>query len=114
ILSHNISALYGTIAVGFYTLLTMIGGRDSATPVREPIKTVSGSSEAARPPGETHDIGSESKWFGRFAQRPLVDIRWPFVVMAGGALGSGMAAFFWLPAITLLKLTNAGLSSRAD
>jgi len=114
ILSHNITALYGTMAVGFYTLLTMIGGRDSTTPVREPMKTVSGSPELARPPGETHDIGSENKWLGRVAQRPLVDIRWPFIVMAGGALGSGMAAFFWLPAITLLKLTNAGLSSRAD
>ena len=64
-LSHNITALYGTIAIGLYTLLTM----------------------------------SEK--------------RWPLVVMAGGALGSAMAAFFWLPAVTLLKLTNAGLSSRA-
>jgi hypothetical protein len=64
-LSHNITALYGTIAVGLYTLLT------------------------------------------------TSDKRWPFIVMAGGALGSAMAAFFWLPAITLLKLTNAGLSSRA-
>jgi hypothetical protein len=33
--------------------------------------------------------------------------------MAGGALGAAMAAFFWLPAMMLLKLTNAGLSSRA-
>jgi hypothetical protein len=33
--------------------------------------------------------------------------------MAGGALGAAMACFFWLPAMTLLKLTNAGLSSRA-
>ena len=64
-LSHNISALYGTIAVGFYTLLT------------------------------------------------ISDKRWPFIVMAGGALGAAMAAFFWLPAMMLLKLTNAGLSSRA-
>jgi hypothetical protein len=64
-LSHNITALYGTIAIGLYTLLTT--------------------------------------W----------DKRWPLLVMAGGALGSAMAAFFWLPAITLLKLTNAGLSSRA-
>jgi hypothetical protein len=66
VLSHNITALYGTIAIGLYTILT------------------------------------------------TTDKRWPFVVMAGGALGSAMAAFFWLPAITLLKLTNAGLSSRAD
>jgi hypothetical protein len=64
-LSHNITALYGTIAVGLYTLLTMS------------------------------------------------DKRWPFFVMAGGALGAAMACFFWLPAMTLLKLTNAGLSSRA-
>ena len=63
-LSHNIAALYGTIAIGLYTLLTA------------------------------------SK------------IVWPIVVMTGGALGSAMAAFFWLPALTLLKLTNAGLSSR--
>lgn len=64
-LSHNITALYGTMAIGLYTLLTTF------------------------------------------------DKRWPFVVMAGGLLGSAMAAFFWLPAMTLLKLTNAGLSSRA-
>jgi hypothetical protein len=64
-LSHNITALYCTIAIGLYTLLTT--------------------------------------W----------DKRWPLIVMAGGALGSAMAAFFWLPAITLLKLTNAGLLSRA-
>jgi hypothetical protein len=63
-LSHNITALYGTITIGLYTLFTT--------------------------------------W----------DKRWPLLVMAGGALGSAMAAFFWLPAITLLKLTNAGLSSR--
>jgi hypothetical protein len=63
-LSHNITALYGTIAIGLYTLLT------------------------------------------------TTDKRWPFTVMAGGALGSAMAAFFWLPALILLKLTNAGLSSR--
>jgi hypothetical protein len=65
-LSHNITALYGTIAVGLYTVLT------------------------------------------------ASDKRWPFLVMAGGALGSAMAAFFWLPALTLLKLTNAGLASRPD
>ena len=112
-LSHNITALYGTIAVGIYTLLTMIGARDSSTPVRKPIKTVSSSSEPAPPSGETDAIESERKWFGRVIQPPLVDIRWPLIVMAGGALGSAMAAFFWLPAITLLKLTNAGLSSRA-
>lgn len=63
-LSHNITALYGTMAVGLYTLLTTFNKR------------------------------------------------WPFVVMAGGLLGSAMAAFFWLPAMTLLKLTNAGLASR--
>ena len=112
-LSHNITALYGTIAVGLYTLLTMIGARNSSTRVREPIRTVSGSSGPAPPSCESNATESESRWFGRVIQRPLVDIRWPFVVMAGGALGSGMAAFFWLPAITLLKLTNAGLSSRA-
>ena len=112
-LSHNITALYGTIAIGLYTLLTMIGGRNTAMQVTERITTAPGSSEPAPPSGETHDIHPESRWFGRVAQRPLVDIRWPFVVMAGGALGSAMAAFFWLPAITLLKLTNAGLSSRA-
>ena len=64
-LSHNVTALYGTIAVGFYTLLT------------------------------------------------ISDKRWPFIVMTGGAFGAAMAAFFWLPAMILLKLTNAGLSSRA-
>jgi len=64
-LSHNITALYGTIAIGLYTVLT-----------------------------------TSTK-------------RWPFVVMVGGALGAAMASFFWLPAMTLLKLTNAGLSSRA-
>jgi len=64
-LSHNITALYGTIAIGLYTVLTTF------------------------------------------------DKRWPFTVMAGGALGAAMACFFWLPAMTLLKLTNAGLSSRA-
>lgn len=64
-LSHNITALYGTIAIGLYTVLTTF------------------------------------------------DKRWPFSVMAGGALGAAMACFFWLPAMTLLKLTNAGLSSRA-
>lgn len=64
VLSHNITALYGTMAVGLYTLLTTFNKR------------------------------------------------WPFVVMAGGLLGSAMAAFFWLPAMTLLKLTNAGLASR--
>lgn len=66
ILSHNITALYGTIAIGLYTLLTI-------------------------------------------SQK-----RWPFVVMAGGVLGSAMAAFFWLPALTLVKLTNASLPSRVD
>jgi hypothetical protein len=64
-LSHNITALYGTMAIGLYTVLTTF------------------------------------------------DKRWPFSVMAGGALGAAMACFFWLPAMTLLKLTNAGLSSRA-
>lgn len=64
ILSHNITAVYGTIAIGAYVLLTSS------------------------------------------------DKRWPFSVMAAGALGMAMAAFFWLPALTLLKLTNAGLASR--
>ena len=63
-LSHNITALYGTIAMALYALLTM----------REK--------------------------------------RWVLAVMAGGALGAAMAAFFWLPALTLLKLTNAGLPQR--
>jgi len=63
-LSHNITALYCTIVIGLYVLLT------------------------------------------------ISEKRWPFVVMAGGVLGATMAAFFWLPALTLLKLTNAGLPSR--
>jgi hypothetical protein len=66
ILSHNITAVYGTIAIGFYALLT------------------------------------------------ISEKRWPFVVMTGGVLGVSMATFFWLPALTLLKLTNAGLPSRVD
>jgi hypothetical protein len=65
-LSHNITALYGTIAMAFYALLTM----------------------------------SEKRWL--------------LAVMAGGALGAAMVAFFWLPALTLLKLTNAGLPARIE
>jgi hypothetical protein len=34
--------------------------------------------------------------------------------MAGGALGAAMAAFFWIPAMTLVKLTFAGLPQRPD
>ena len=65
-LSHNVIAFYGTIAVGCYVLLT------------------------------------------------TSNMRWPIIVMAGGALGAGMAAFFWLPAMTLVKLTFAGLPERPD
>ena len=64
ILSHNITAVYGTIAIGAYVVFT------------------------------------------------ISDKRWPFSVMAAGALGTAMSAFFWLPALMLLKLTNAGLASR--
>jgi hypothetical protein len=63
-LSHNVIALYGTIAIGAYTLLT------------------------------------------------ISEKRWPFAVMAGGALGATMAAFFWLPALSLVKLTFASLPER--
>jgi hypothetical protein len=63
-LSHNAIALYGTIAIGCYVLLT------------------------------------------------TSNLRWPITVMAGGALGAAMAAFFWLPALELVKLTFAGLTQR--
>ena len=63
-LSHNVIALYGTIAVGCYVLLS------------------------------------------------TSNLRWPITVMAGGALGTAMAAFFWLPAFVLVKLTNASLIHR--
>jgi hypothetical protein len=65
-LSHNVIALYGTIAVGCYVLLT------------------------------------------------TSNVRWPITVMAGGALGAAMAAFFWVPALSLVKLTFAGLPVRQD
>jgi hypothetical protein len=65
-LSHNVIALYGTIAIGAYTLLT------------------------------------------------ISEKRWPFAVMAGGALGAMMAAFFWLPALSLVKLTFASLPQRLN
>jgi len=63
-LSHNVIALYGTVAFACYVLLTT-----------------------------SH-------------------VRWPLTVMAGGALGAAMAAFFWLPAFVLVKLTNASLPHR--
>ena len=63
-LSHNVIALYGTIAIGCYVLLT------------------------------------------------VTTVRWPITVMVGGALGAAMAAFFWLPALILVKLTNASLAHR--
>jgi hypothetical protein len=63
-LSHNVIALYGTIAIGFYVVLT------------------------------------------------TSNVRWPVSVMIGGALGAAMAAFFWLPALVLVKLTNASLPER--
>ena len=47
-LSHNVIALYGTIAIGCYVVLT------------------------------------------------ISNVRWPVTVMAGGALGAAMAAYFWL------------------
>mgnify|MGYP001792979143 CR=1 FL=1 len=65
-LSHNVIALYGTMAMGFYVVLT------------------------------------------------ISEKRWPITVMVGGALGAAMAAFFWLPALTLVKLTYAGLPVRAN
>ena len=65
-LSHNVIALYGTIAVGCYVMLT------------------------------------------------TSNVRWPVTVMAGGALGAAMAAYFWLPALVLVKLTNASLPERPD
>jgi len=65
-LSHNVIAMYGTIAIGCYVLL----------------------------------IAS--------------NVRWPITVMLGGALGAAMAAFFWLPALILVKLTNASLTHRPD
>jgi hypothetical protein len=65
-LSHNVIALYGTIAIGCYVLLT------------------------------------------------TSNLRWPITVMAGGALGAAMAAFFWLPALELVKLTFAGLPQRLN
>ncbi len=64
-LSHNVIALYGTLTVGCYVLLTTL------------------------------------------------NLRWPIVVMAGGGLGAAMAAFFWLPAFMLVKLTFASLPQRA-
>ena len=63
-LSHNVIALYGTIAIGCYVLLT------------------------------------------------TSTVRWPVTVMAGGLLGAAMAAFFWLPALILVKLTFASLPQR--
>jgi hypothetical protein len=63
-LSHNVIALYGTIAIGFYVLLT------------------------------------------------TSNVRWPTIVMAGGVLGAAMAAFFWLPALVLVKQTFASLPVR--
>ena len=65
-LSHNVIALYGTIAIGCYVVLT------------------------------------------------TSNVRWPVTVMAGGALGAAMAAYFWLPALVLVKLTNASLPERPD
>jgi len=65
-LSHNVIALYGTIAIGCYVVLT------------------------------------------------ISNVRWPVTVMAGGALGAAMAAYFWLPALVLVKLTNASLPERPD
>ena len=65
-LSHNVIALYGTIAIGCYVVLT------------------------------------------------TSNVRWPITVMAGGALGAAMAAYFWLPALVLVKLTNASLPERPD
>lgn len=65
-LSHNAIALYGTIAIGCYVLLT------------------------------------------------TSEVRWTFIVMAGGVLGAAMAAFFWLPALSLIKLTVASLQQRPD
>jgi hypothetical protein len=65
-LSHNVIALYGTIAIGCYVMLT------------------------------------------------TSNVRWPVTVMAGGALGAAMAAYFWLPALVLVKLTNASLPERPD
>ena len=63
-LSHNVIALYGTIAIGCYVLLT------------------------------------------------TSNVRWPITVMAGGALAAAMAAFFWVPALILVKLTFASLPQR--
>ena len=65
-LSHNVIALYGTIAIGCYVVLT------------------------------------------------TSNVRWPITVMAGGALGAAMSAYFWLPALVLVKLTNASLPERPD
>jgi Predicted integral membrane protein len=65
-LSHNVIALYGTIAIGCYVVFT------------------------------------------------TTTVRWPVTVMIGGALGAAMAAFFWLPALVLVKLTNASLPERPD
>jgi hypothetical protein len=65
-LSHNVIALYGTIAIGCYVVLI------------------------------------------------ISNVRWPVTVMAGGALGAAMAAYFWLPALVLVKLTNASLPTRPD
>jgi hypothetical protein len=63
-LSHNVIALYGTIAIGCYVMLT------------------------------------------------ASNVRWPATVIISGALGAAMAAFFWVPAFLLVKLTNAGLPER--
>ena len=63
-LSHNVIALYGTIAIGGYVLLT------------------------------------------------TSSVRWPVTIMIGGALGAAMAAYFWVPALVLLKLINASLPER--
>lgn len=63
-LSHNVIALYGTITIGCYVLLT------------------------------------------------TSETRWPLTVTAGGVLGAALAAFFWLPALALVKLTYASLTAR--
>jgi hypothetical protein len=59
-LSHNITAMYGTLVLGLYVLITMR------------------------------------------------DLKWPVFVAAGGLLGAAMAAFFWVPAMRLVKLVLAG------
>jgi hypothetical protein len=113
-LSHNITALYGTIAVGLYTVLTTIGVPSSPALSEHAVTQSAGSRELAPSSSNMREKVPKLHRLRFIVQRLVAGTRWPLLVMAGGALGSAMAAFFWLPAITLLKLTNAGLSSRAN